>query len=206
MSRLNERPSHHSRCIGNSPPCRVFGCDEDFRGSYSVGVPLRHKTSDLLTPVRLRTFPLYLARFGCLRGGEMDRSGRPLRFRVEAGMVAEVVKRIRRCGEGGITYGYILLYIALSSSQIFFNKVTLLNAILIPRVANFLHFFVAVSLLYNSDLFCSLGVICKPTILRVYDQDRDSMFVVLEMCFPKGRLDKKLEVSWCWGSKIFDAR
>ncbi|KAJ8459678.1 hypothetical protein OPV22_032604 [Ensete ventricosum] len=29
---------------------------------------------------------------------------------------------IRRCGEGGMTYGYILLYIALSSGQIFFNK------------------------------------------------------------------------------------
>ncbi|CAL9763640.1 unnamed protein product [Musa acuminata subsp. burmannicoides] len=52
----------------------------------------------------------------------MDRSGRPLRVRGEAGMVADVVKRIRNCGEGGSTYGYILLYIALSSGQIFFNK------------------------------------------------------------------------------------
>ncbi|KAG6534985.1 hypothetical protein ZIOFF_008899 [Zingiber officinale] len=48
----------------------------------------------------------------------MARSGRHLRFGGD-----KAVDWIRRCGEGGITYAYILLYIALSSGQIFFNKV-----------------------------------------------------------------------------------
>lgn len=43
--------------------------------------------------------------------------------------------RLRNCllREESVTYGYILLYIALSSGQIFFNKV-------IPPLKSLLHF------------------------------------------------------------------
>ncbi|XP_074560002.1 putative sugar phosphate/phosphate translocator At3g14410 [Curcuma longa] len=47
----------------------------------------------------------------------MARSGRHLWFSGD-----KAVDWIQRCGEGGITYAYILLYIAVSSGQIFFNK------------------------------------------------------------------------------------
>ncbi|XP_008787572.1 probable sugar phosphate/phosphate translocator At3g14410 isoform X1 [Phoenix dactylifera] len=47
----------------------------------------------------------------------MDRSGPP-----QGGKTAATADRSRSWREGGLTYAYILLYIALSSSQIFFNK------------------------------------------------------------------------------------
>ncbi|WOL12220.1 putative sugar phosphate/phosphate translocator [Canna indica] len=49
------------------------------------------------------------------------RSSYALHNRVEKAAAAAAAL-LGRIGEGGITYGYILLYIALSSGQIFFNK------------------------------------------------------------------------------------
>ncbi|URE36026.1 UAA transporter family, partial [Musa troglodytarum] len=87
--------------------------------SSSDRLPQRDEASARWTRPTSRSASLS-SPFVCVRG-EMNRPAGPLFARGEkAAMVAADL--IRRCGEGGITYGYLLLYIALSSGQIFFNK------------------------------------------------------------------------------------
>ncbi|XP_042405950.1 probable sugar phosphate/phosphate translocator At3g14410 isoform X2 [Zingiber officinale] len=81
--------------------------------SPAVGLCPSHRRTVELVP------PLPISFTFCLvRGGGMARSGRHLRFGGE-----KAADLIRRCGEGGIIYGCIFLYISVSSGQIFFNKI-----------------------------------------------------------------------------------
>ncbi|XP_042402373.1 probable sugar phosphate/phosphate translocator At1g53660 [Zingiber officinale] len=83
----------------------------------------------------------------------MARSGRHLRFGGE-----KAADLIRRCGEGGITYGCIFLYISVSSGQIFFNKWVLSSSEInfpYPVALTFLH------MLFSSVLCFLLAQVFK---------------------------------------------